>query len=136
MMQKTPIKRRRFHIYGSLTSRKGSEVSLRPPGDVKEAGGSWIVGVLVDEIWATPEINDSPPRPTTGANDWGDYSFCAQKIRLSDCSSMIRLAYYRRRAGEDGWQYASQMTVAADTDTIKALLQETLEQKDWFERAR
>jgi hypothetical protein len=34
----------------------------------------------------------------------------------------IRLAYYRRRTGEDWWEYASQMTVCSDVATIKTLI--------------
>ena len=46
---------------------------------------------------------------------------------------MIRLAYYRRRCGEDFWEFASQMTVTAEPPIIKALLVRTLAKKTWFQ---
>lgn len=45
----------------------------------------------------------------------------------------IRLAYYRRRVGEDNWTYASQMTVNSNWQTIKKLLERTLEKREWFQ---
>jgi hypothetical protein len=77
-------------------------------------------------------VNTLPPRSPTGASDWGDYSFCGQLIRWGDGDYQIRPAYYRRRAGEDHWEYASQMTVSGYWETMKALIERTLDQKCWF----
>jgi hypothetical protein len=119
-------------IKGELTSRIGCRVRFGPPADVHRAGGLPGSGTIIDETWATPEINKTPARPTSGAGDWGDYSFCAQLIKWDDEGYSIRLAYYRRRAGEDWWEYASQMTVNSDWRTIKALLERTLSKESWF----
>jgi hypothetical protein len=94
--------------------------------------------VIVDEVWADPTVNDRPPHATPCSNDcWGDYSFCAQLIRWNhgnpDGNHTIRLAYYRRRCGEDFWEYASQMTVNADWETIKLLVEKTLARTTWFQ---
>lgn len=121
-----------FPIKGELTSRIGRPVKLGAPKDVKQAGGSASIGIIIDEIWATPEINKKPPRPSAGPDDWGDYSFCAQLIKWDENGYSIRLAYYRRRAGEDHWKYASQMTVCSDWQTIKALIEKTLDKQSWF----
>jgi hypothetical protein len=53
---------------------------------------------------------------------------------LTSCEPAItsRLAYYRRRCGEDFWEYASQMTVNAEWKTIKAFLENTLAKTEWF----
>ncbi len=126
-------KRRPFHIYGKLPPRKGCKIWFKPPSEVKQAGGSWLGGEIVDEVWATPELNDSPPRAATNPQDWGDYSFCAQRITWNNGGSSIRLAYYRRRAGEDAWHFGSQMTVTTEADVMKKLLEKTLAMKDWFE---
>ena len=74
MTPNTQIKRRPFHIRGKLTSRKGCKVWFKPPSDVAAAGGGYAGGEITDEVWANPEINDSPARSSTGASDWGDYS--------------------------------------------------------------
>jgi hypothetical protein len=64
---------------------------------------------------------------------WGDYSFCGQLIKWNDNTHSIRLAYYRRRCGDDCWEYASQMTVNAEWQIIKPLLERTLAKKSWFQ---
>jgi hypothetical protein len=87
--------RKTFHIQGKLPSRIGCKVYLKPPQDVQKTGGAGFLGEIVDEVWATPELNDSPPRAAS-PNDWGDYSFCAQKIRSVEDGREtfhIRLAY-------------------------------------------
>ena len=119
-------------IKGDLTSRIGCQVRFGAPKDVEAKGGKSGFGVIVDEVWADPNINISPSRQPTSESDWGDYSFCAQLIKWNEEEYSIRLAYYRRRAGEDHWEYASQMTVNADWQTIKLLLERTLEKKEWF----
>jgi hypothetical protein len=119
-------------IRGKLTSRIGCRVCFGAPRDVHKAGGSPGFGTIDDEVWADPSINDAPARTSDGSNDWGDYSFCSQLIRWDDGSQSVRLAYYRRRAGEDHWEFASQMTVNSDPPTIKALLQRTLAKEEWF----
>jgi len=119
-------------IRGKLTSRVGCRVRFGAPRDVHTAGGSAGYGSIVDEVWAYPEVNDMPARQSEGPHNWGDYSFASQLIGWQDGTHSIRLAYYRRRAGEDHWEFASQMTVNADPPTIKALLQKTLAKQEWF----
>jgi hypothetical protein len=87
---------------------------------------------VVDEVWATPEVNNSPKREPVNKDDWGDYSFCAQLIKWDNGGHSICLPYYRRRAGEDWWEFASQMTVNSNWRTIKILLERTLAQSGWF----
>lgn len=119
-------------IRGKLVSRVGCPVRYSAPRDVHQAGGAPGCGTIIDEVWAYPEVNDSATRSSRGTDDWGDYSFCSQLIRWDDGTHSIRLAYYRRRAGEDHWEYASQMTVDADPETIKTLLERTLAKDNWF----
>lgn len=119
-------------IRGKLVSRVGCRVRFGAPHDVHQAGGAPGYGTIIDEVWAYPEVNDSPARTSGGYDDWGDYSFCSQLIRWDDGTHSIRLAYYRRRAGEDHWEYASQMTVSSDPQTIKTLLERTLAKVSWF----
>ncbi len=100
------------------------------------------MGKIVDEVWADDTLNLSPlhPQPCQrGPHCWGDYSFCAQLIRWNDghhdyehSDHSIRLAYYRRRCGEDWWEYASQMTVTSECGEIKKLLEVTLAKTKWF----
>jgi hypothetical protein len=119
-------------IKGNLTSRIGAQVRFGTPKDVGAKGGSAGFGTIVDEVWATPEINTSLARKPEKKNDWGDYSFCAQLIKWGEADFSIRLAYYRRRVEEDWWEFASQMTVNSDWRTIKALLERTLARTGWF----
>ena len=119
-------------IKGNLTSRIGRQVGFGAPKDVGAKGGTPISGIIVDEVWATPEINTSPAKKPENKDDWGDYSLCAQLIKWGENNHSIRLAYYRRRAGEDHWEYAAQMTVNSDWRTIKALLERTLAKTGWF----
>ena len=89
--------------------------------------------MISDEVWATPEINKALRHGACERKGcWGDYSFCAQLIGWDDGDYSIRLAYYRRRCGENGWEYASQMTVNSDWSTIKKLLERTLLKRSWF----
>lgn len=120
-------------IKGELTSRIGRSVRFGLPGDVREAGGKTGHGMIVDEVWADPETNKTPPRPRKDNNDWGDYSLCSQLIKWHDGGYSIRLAYYRRRPGEDWWEFASQTTTNSDWGTIKALLENTLSKESWFQ---
>lgn len=119
-------------IKGKLKSRIGATVRFGAPRDVASAGGKASHGTVIDEIWADPSLNRSRSRKPTGPNDWGDYSFCAQLIKWNDGDFSIRLAYYRRRAGEDYWEYASQTTVNSDWRTIKSLLTRALTKEGWF----
>jgi hypothetical protein len=118
---------------GELTSRIGRLVTFRAPQDVHVKGGAGHKGEIVDEVWVDAEINKSPPheRPCD-EHCWGDYSFCSQLIKWSDGTHTIRLAYYRRRCGEDAWEYASQMTVNSAPETIHSLLTQTLAKGRWF----
>jgi hypothetical protein len=120
-------------IHGKLTSRIGCAVRFKAPQDVLRAGGvAGSVGRIVDEVWADPAVNDLPKRDPEHTGDWGDYSFCSQLIEWEDKSHTIRLAYYRRRAGEDYWEFASQMTINSEWRTIKPLLERTLARTGWF----
>ncbi|HUC72854.1 MAG TPA: hypothetical protein VMS01_16820, partial [Stellaceae bacterium] len=96
---------------GELTSRIGRWVTYGAPKDVRgKGGGSWN-GKIIDEVWVEPEINRLPPheQPCPHEHCWGDYSFCSQLIEgVDDGTHHVRLAYYRRRCGEDSWEYASQ----------------------------
>ena len=126
-----------FAIKGPLTSRKGNRVRFGAPGDVRRRGGDDATyGVIEDEVWADPAINDSPFRSCEGKDDWGDYSFFAQLIRWDDGERHIRLGYYRRRSGEDEWKFAGQTTVSSTCATIQSLLEKTLARKDWFVKRR
>jgi hypothetical protein len=129
-------------IRGSLTSRVGQPVRFGAPKDVDTKKGAPAHGEIIDEVWADMALNSSPPHPQPcqgGDHCWGDYSFCAQLIQWKDGHDndkpgepSVRLAYYRRRCGEDWWEYASQMTVTADCATVKALLEVTLAKTKWF----
>jgi hypothetical protein len=116
-------------IKGELSSRIGRSVRFGAPKGI--AGGAGYE-TIVDEVWADPDINASPPRPPEEEGDWGDYSFCSQLIKWNHGGYSIRLAYYRRRCGEDWWEFASQTTVNSDWKTIKALFERTLEKEAWF----
>jgi putative SOS response-associated peptidase YedK len=76
--------------------------------------------------------------PADGFYEWSRKG-CAQLIQWKDGHDndkpgepSVRLAYYRRRCGEDWWEYASQMTVTADCATVKTLLEVTLAKTKWF----
>jgi hypothetical protein len=120
-------------IKGQLTSRIGCQVRFGAPKDVDNRGGTAERGIIVDEIWADTELNSSPPRRAENAADWGDYSFCAQLIKWGEKEYTIRLAYYRRRVGEDYWEYASHTTVNSSWKTIKTLLERTHAKTGWFQ---
>lgn len=124
-------------IKGRLTSRIDCAVTFGAPKDVDAKGGRGSRGVIVDEVWADESLNsrDAHLNPCPiGINCWGDYSFCSQLIKWTDGTHTIRLAYYRRRCGEDFWEYASQMTVNDTWETIKSLLEKTLGKKTWFQK--
>jgi len=124
---------------GHLTSRIGRDVNFGPPEDVGGKGGNGSHGVIVDEFWVDPALNVSEPHTKPcpkGDHCWGDYSFCAQLIRWDEDDShkrhTIRLAYYRRRCGEDFWTFASQMTVNDEPSIVERLCQGTLKNVGWF----
>lgn len=119
-------------IRGKLTTRVGRRVSFGAPLDVQKTGRPASSGTVIDEAWVDPALNASGPRNAQGADDWGDYSFCSQFIRWDDGTHSIRLAYFRRRCGEDHWEFASQTTINADWRTMKALLEATLAKQAWF----
>jgi hypothetical protein len=119
-------------IKGKLTSRVGRRVTFGAPGDVRKAGGNSGTGTIVDEVWVDEALNASPPKHASAGSSWGDYSFCAQLIEWDKGPRSIRLAYYRRRVGEDSWELASQTTVCADPATIKRLCELTLSKTGWF----
>lgn len=119
-------------VKGNLTSRIHNRVRFGAPRDVVTKGGRPSFGTVEDEVWATPEINTSPVRQSQNKDDWGDYSFFAQLIKWDDNTHSIRLGYYRRRNGEDCWEFASQTTVNSNWQTVKVLLERTLEKTGWF----
>lgn len=121
-------------IKGKLTSRIGRPVRFGAPQDVHGKGGVAGQGTIVDEAWVDTSLNETGPHPQPcDEHCWGDYSFCSQLIKWSDgAPDMIRLAYYRRRCGEDFWEYASQMTVTAEPTIVKTLCEKTLAKEDWF----
>ena len=59
-------------IHGELTSRIGKRVRFGAPRDVSDAGGGAGCGVIIDEVWAEPEVNRLTARPRRDADDWGD----------------------------------------------------------------
>lgn len=122
---------------GELKSRIGCSVRYGSPQDVLTNGGTAaIIGTIVDEVWLDEALNSSDPhiKPCQdGSGCWGDYSFCAQLIKWEGKETPdIRLAYYRRRCGETGWEYASQTTVSSEPANIKRLLELTLAKSEWF----
>jgi hypothetical protein len=119
-------------IRGQLPSRIGQRVRFGAPQDVQRAGGEHGTGVIVDEVWADAEINTSPSRPSKGTGDWGDYSFFAQRIKWHGGGHLIRLGYYRRRAGEDFWEFAGQTTICARWRAVKSLLDGFSTKPNWF----
>lgn len=129
-------------IKGVLPSRIHQPVRFGAPKDVHVKRGTAAVGEIVDEVWANEALNFAPPHPQPcpqGEHCWGDYSFCAQLIRWNEkhendkgSEHSVRLAYYRRRCGEDWWEYASQMTVTSSCSEIKNLLEVTLAKTKWF----
>jgi hypothetical protein len=122
---------------GDLKSRKGCRVRYGSPRDVLTNGGTEaMMGTIVDEVWLDEALNSSEPHSKHceyGPGCWGDYSFCAQLIKWDGKETPdIRLAYYRRRCGEVGWEYASQTTVSSEPSNIKRLLELTLAKTEWF----
>jgi hypothetical protein len=124
-------------IRGKLRPRIGSPVQFGAPKDVVQKGGKPVSGTIIDEVWADPDVNGVKPHTNCqmGPECWGDYSFCAQLIEWDNGDHSIRLAYYRRRCGEDYWEYASQMTVNSDWATMKNLMERTLAKTTWFQSA-
>ena len=128
----------RGKVKGPLTSRVDREVNFGAPKDVRERGGSGSKGEIVDEVWDRPldEINSVPIHGSDcapGIGCCGDYAFCSQLIKWQDGTYSIRLAYYRRRHGEDWWEFGSQMTVNSDRQTVRQLLERTLARAEWFQ---
>ena len=119
-------------IKGKLSSRIGRPVHFGPPEDVKRKGGGAGAGTIIDEVWADPDLNNAPPHKDCDGQCWGDYSFCSQLIRWDDGTEVIRLAYYRRRCGEDFWEFAAQMTPTAEPEIIKVWFNRTLAKDAWF----
>ena len=125
-------------VKGDLTSRIGNWVKFGAPNDASAKGGEARVGKIIDEVWADEEVNkqagDLHSRCAKDGRCWGDYAFFAQLIEWqADESRSIRLGYYRRRCGEDWWEFASQMTINTGPDVIRTLLTKTLAKADWFE---
>ena len=119
-------------IKGKLGTRIRSSVNFGPPADVRKAGGNPGKGKIVDEVWVDEVLNASAPKRGAAGSNWGEYSFCAQLIEWNDGVRSIRLAYYRRRVGENFWELGSQTTVCAEPELIKRLCELTLAKKSWF----
>ncbi len=96
---------------GQLTSRIGTRITLVTPKDPLVGSRKAPKGTIIDEVWADPAINTSPPRPCPDDSDWGDYSFCSQLIKLDDGTYTILLAYYHRPPGEDWWEFGQGIPV-------------------------
>jgi hypothetical protein len=122
------------HRPGPLTSRIGRIVTFSSPKDVAKRGGARRTGTIVDEVWANEAVNRRDPRKLTKKDDWGDYSFCAQLIEWDDDPDVrsIRLGYFRRRAGEQHWEFAAQMSSTSDVKTMERLFKKTLKKSEWF----
>jgi hypothetical protein len=125
---------RGWHADLCLSFRRASGVRWHfgPPEDVKRKGAGAGAGTIIDEVWADPDLNDAPPHKDCDGQCWGDYSFCSQLIRWDDGTEVIRLAYYRRRCGEDFWEFAAQMTPTAEPEIIKVWFNRTLAKDAWF----
>jgi hypothetical protein len=61
---------------GELTSRIGRAASFGAPKDAHAKGGE-------------PSLNKQPPKKGAPADDWGDYSFCAQLIKWNNAEFSI-----------------------------------------------
>ena len=123
-------------IHGALTTRVGRRVRFGAPGDVRNRGGQAYQGTIIAEVWAEPEVNTSPPHTQPCERSpmcWGDYSFSSQLIRWDDGWHSIRIGYHRWRCGENCWEYAAQMTVNAEPETIRALFERTIARASWFQ---
>lgn len=125
-------------IKGNLSTRIGRRVRFGAPKDVAAKNGGAALGTIIDEVWADKRINSLPPHRhpcKRGSYCWGDYSFCSQLIQWDEPSEdgeiSIRLAYFRRRCGENCWEFAGQTTVTSYPQNIRQLLKATLK-KDWF----
>jgi len=110
-------------------SRIKSRVCFGAPKDVRRKGGGPAWGTIVDEVW----VPDTQATSQESSGSWGDYGFCAQRIQWDAGGESIRLGYWRRRAGEKHWSFASQTTVTSNPQTIRRLLEATLA-RDWFSR--
>lgn len=121
-------------IKGKLVSRIGQRVNYKSPNDVHAKGGGYKSGEIIDEIWANEEVNKNAVRDVAHVHDWGDYSFFSQLIKWDEGGHDIRLGYYRRRAGEDWWEFAGQTTISGQPNEIKPLLEKTLSKIEWFEK--
>jgi hypothetical protein len=120
---------------GNLTSRIGRKVAFGAPRDVRQKGGPGGAGEIVDEVWFDGGKVNSRRAHKHQSDCWGDYAFCGQLIKWKDEERYsIRLAYYRRRCGENHWEFASQTTVTSKPEDIKKLLEATLAKKEWFRR--
>lgn len=126
-------------IQGKLTGRIGRPVNYGMPKDVADSGkGKPYKGEVKDEVWESLALNERPPHssPCPDANCWGDYSFVSQLIEWTALDGEVakrevRLGYWRRRCGENAWEYASQMTISGAPDRIERLLKKTLA-TNWF----
>ena len=105
------------------SSRINERVTFGAPGDVKKRGGAGVSGTIEDEVFVLDEAS---------RGKWGKYCYFAQLIQWDSGRRLIRLGYYRKRAGETHWEFESPTTIDSSTATIRKLLALTLAQKGWF----
>jgi hypothetical protein len=122
-MPRSRIPRR--HLGAQPDPMKGKTVYFGPPGDVRRQGGKGVSGTILDEVWV-PDVE------ATTDGTWGRYCFFAQLIRWESGKDSIRLGYFRRRAGENHWEFGSQTTINSNPHTIRELLKQTLAKDEWF----
>ena len=110
----------------------GERVHFRAPGDVKKKGGRGTSGTIKDEVWVLDKGRTAEEPATTPRFSWGQYCFFSQLIKWDSGKRSIRLGYYRKRAGEDHWEFGSQTTINSSPATIRALLAETIAKTEWY----
>jgi hypothetical protein len=118
---------------GPLATTIGKTVTFKAP---KATGGAPSRhGKVVDEVWDVDLAHHNNKAVHTQAQHqhcWGDYAFLSQLIEWDSGDRSIRMGYYMRHCGQDGWFFASQMTIEADPSTIEALCKGTLAKLQWF----
>lgn len=112
-------------------TRVKARVHFGAPGDVKKRGGGGMSGTIEDEVWVLQRARTRRGRAARRAG-WGQYCFFSQLIKWDSGKRSVRLGYYRKRAGEDHWEFGSQTTINSSPATIRKLLKRTLAKSEWF----
>ena len=115
----------------SLPSKIGTKVNFTTPKSVRDTA-SPVQGTVKDEVWHDEALLKSPPRPASSAGDWGDYAYFSQLIEWDNGEKSIRLGYYYRAPEKTQWRFGSQWTIEDSPATIGALIEKTLQRKEWF----